>query len=53
VAFVDKVGDPLGEDTGLSRACAGDNQHGPVDVLDGLALVLVRFERPGFGRSGT
>ena len=36
------MGDAAGENGGLARARAGDNQDGTVDVLDGLPLALVR-----------
>ena len=47
VSFADQVGDAPGEDGGLPGACAGDDQHRPVDMLDSFALALVRLERPG------
>ena len=47
VSFADQVGDAPGEDGGLPRARAGDDQHRPVDVLDRFALALVRLERSG------
>ena len=46
VAFADQMGDAPGENGGLARARAGDDQHRPVDVFDGFALALVRLERP-------
>ena len=54
MAFANQPGDAFGEDSGLPRTCAGDHQHGPVDVFDRFPLALVRFERsdvggPGFG----
>ena len=47
VSFADQMGDAPGEDGGLPRARAGDNQHRPVDMFDSFALALVRLERPG------
>jgi hypothetical protein len=47
MAFLDQVGDALGEDRSLARTGPGDDQHGSVDVLDGFALTLVRFEPAG------
>ena len=46
VPFAHQVGDALGEDGGLARARAGNDQHRPVDVFDGFALAFVRFECP-------
>ena len=53
MAFANQTSDALGENSGLSRACASDHQHGPVDVFDRFALALVRVERPWFGGSET
>ena len=38
VAFRNQVGNPLGDDAGLARAGAGQNEQRPVDVQDGVAL---------------
>jgi hypothetical protein len=45
VPFPDQAFNPLGEDGSLPGAGAGDNQHGPVDVLNGFALAIVGKER--------
>ncbi len=52
MALADQAGDAPGKDSGLPRTCAGDDQHGPVDVFDGFPLALVRLERPGLQRLG-
>jgi hypothetical protein len=41
VALADEIGDALREDGGLARASAGDDQHGTIDVRDGLLLALI------------
>ena len=46
MSFADQMGDAPGENGGLTRARAGDDQDRTVDVFDGLALALVRLERP-------
>ena len=51
VASADQVCDAADEDGGLAGASAGDDQQGPVQVLDGLALVVVGLEAGG-GRDG-
>ena len=40
-AGLDQVGDPVGEDAGLARPGARDDQHRPVGVHDRLALLRV------------
>lgn len=37
-------GDAGGDDRGFARAGAGDDEHGSVKVLDGIALARVRCE---------
>jgi hypothetical protein len=40
-AFLDQVGDAMGQDTGLTGARSGDDKNRPIDRLDGEALVGV------------
>jgi hypothetical protein len=44
VPFTNQMGDAFGEDGGLSRTRAGDDQNWPVDVFDRLALMFVQFD---------
>jgi len=41
VTFADEVGHSLHENRSLPRASAGDDQHGAVNVFDGLALAFI------------
>lgn len=44
MVFANEAHDALDKDRGLAGTGAGDYQHGPVNVLDGLALPLVGLE---------
>ena len=49
----DQVRDAMGEDAGLSRACAGDDEQRPVDVEHGLPLGRIEpLEELVMGRDG-
>ncbi len=41
MTFTDKIRDPLGKNSRLSRARAGDHQHRPSDMRDGLLLPFI------------
>src|SRR4051812_43943323 len=44
VSLGDQARNAMGEDRGLAGSGTGDDQHRPVNVLDGLPLALVRNE---------
>jgi hypothetical protein len=44
MALLNEVLDAVSEDRSLSGARAGDHQHRPMDVLDGLPLAVIRNE---------
>ncbi len=49
-ALFDEVGDAVGDDARLARACAGEQQHGAVDGLDAFALLRIHVvEKAGHG----
>lgn len=47
VAFADKTGDALGQDSGFPGAGPGDDEQRPVDVFDSFPLAFVRLESSG------
>jgi len=44
VTFANQPFDAVGEHRGLAGSSSGDNQHRPMEVLDGCALAIVRNE---------
>jgi hypothetical protein len=47
VTLADEAGNALREHQRLAGTGAGDNQHGPTDVLDGLKLAIIEGDLRG------
>ena len=53
-ALFNEIGDAVGDDAGLSRARAGQQQNGAIDGLDAFALLRVHVvEKAGHGGHST
>lgn len=40
--LLNEIRHPMGDDTGLSAAGAGEDQQGPLDMADGIRLLRVQ-----------
>jgi len=50
VSFTDEPGNAPNEDCGLAGSSSGHNQHGAMDVFDGLGLLRIGEERGNLTR---